>query len=79
MKLTWFIDQVDYSIRFEGVIAQNDLIKLNLNELELEMLKECNESKRASDFLLAAEMLFRREEEINNENRLPEIYDEYGA
>ena len=58
MNLTWERDNITGDIKFHGVIHLNDLLVLELDYFEMAQLEGLQES--AADFLLDAELIFRR-------------------
>lgn len=67
MKLEWMrqpdFDTADEVIRFSGEITLREIGNLNLDAFDRKLLDECGTSKKAEDWLLALEMLFRRQRE----------------
>lgn len=66
----WEIKSMERNSLEGGITATfeyngDDLRKINLSSLDHKLLEECEKSDKASDKLLALEMLFRRMEENN--------------
>ena len=61
MKLRWWHDPETKDLIFEGRISASAFIKLDLDQIDREMLRMPGE--KASHFLLSMQMLFRRAEE----------------
>ena len=67
MELEWErkqdFERMDEVISFQGKITLRDIENLNLNSFDRLLLDECSSSNKAEDWLLAVEMLFRRQRE----------------
>lgn len=67
MELEWKREQdferMDEVITFSGKITLREIGNLNLDAFDRKLLDECGSSKKAEDWLLALEMLFRRQRE----------------
>ena len=61
MKLRWWHDPETQDLVFEGRVSVSDYASLDLDPSELAMLRM--PVHKGSDFLLNAEMLFRRAQE----------------
>lgn len=61
MKLRWWHDQETHDLIFEGRVSMSAFIKLDLDQIDREMLRM--PAEKASHFLLSIQMLFRRAEE----------------
>jgi hypothetical protein len=54
------------ALSFSGSITHADLVRVNLDLVEFAILKECDQSSKGSDKLLALELLFRKLEQGEN-------------
>ena len=69
MNLTWSKDAFTGDVVFSGVITGRDIRNLKLDNFERAMLESKQES--AADFLLDAELLFRRHQEQTSAGAKP--------
>ena len=67
MELEWerkqALERMDEVISFQGKITMREIERLTLDSFDRLLLDECGSSNKAEDWLLALEMLFRRQRE----------------
>lgn len=63
MEFSIEADEASRRINFKGSVEMSEVAQLSMDRMDTALLDDCGKSGKASDLLLALELLFRRHEE----------------